>query len=89
MDESEVRETSRRRFTPPRRAGASSWPNYWYPVYAYVRRRGYDVEDARDLMQAFSAKLLEKNGLTPADTTRGRSARRLPLLRLACGTALG
>lgn len=46
--------------------------DYWYPLYAYVRRRGYEVEDARDLTQAFFAKLLEKKGLTTADPTRGR-----------------
>ncbi len=46
--------------------------DYWYPLYAYVRRRGYDAEDARDLTQAFFAKLLEKRGLTAANPTRGR-----------------
>ena len=41
-------------------------------MYAYVRRREYDVETARDLTQAFFTRLLEKNGLTTADSTRGR-----------------
>ena len=45
---------------------------YWYPLYAYARRRGYDTEDARDLTQAFFAKLLEKRDLRTADPTRGR-----------------
>lgn len=45
---------------------------YWYPVYAYVRRRGYSVEDARDLTQAFFARLIEKNDLRGADPARGR-----------------
>ena len=45
---------------------------YWYPVYAYVRRRGYSVEDARDLTQGFFARLLEKNDLRGADPARGR-----------------
>jgi len=26
---------------------------YWIPLYAYVRRKGYDVPDAQDLTQAF------------------------------------
>ena len=45
---------------------------YWYPLYAYARRRGYAEEDARDLTQAFFAKLLEKKDLRVADPTRGR-----------------
>jgi len=33
---------------------------YWYPLYAYIRRRGYPVEEAEDLTQAFFAKLIEE-----------------------------
>ena len=36
---------------------------YWYPLYAYVRRRGNRPEDAQDLTQEFFARLLEKNWL--------------------------
>ena len=36
---------------------------YWYPLYAYVRRRGHSREDAEDLTQGFFARLLEKNYL--------------------------
>jgi RNA polymerase sigma factor (sigma-70 family) len=45
---------------------------YWYPLYAYVRRRGYDEDDARDLTQSFFVHLLEKNRLALADPARGR-----------------
>src|SRR4051812_46002391 len=45
---------------------------YWFPVYAYVRRRGHDRHAAEDLTQAFFARLLEKNDLAAADRTRGR-----------------
>src|SRR3954451_16740246 len=45
---------------------------YWFPVYAYVRRRGHDRHAAEDLTQGFFARLLEKNDLAAADRTRGR-----------------
>ena len=55
-----------------RRALAELCEQYWYPLYAYVRRRGHDAEDARDLTQAFFAKLLEKRDLAHAEPARGR-----------------
>jgi RNA polymerase sigma-70 factor (ECF subfamily) len=45
---------------------------YWYPLYAYVRRRGHDANEAEDLTQAFFARLLEKDGLAAVTPTRGR-----------------
>lgn len=45
---------------------------YWFPVYAYVRRRGHDHHAAQDLTQGFFARLLEKNDLAVADPARGR-----------------
>jgi len=45
---------------------------YWYPLYAYVRRRGHSAEDSADLTQAFFARLLEKPFLQSADRERGR-----------------
>lgn len=45
---------------------------YWYPLYAYVRRRGHSAEDAQDLTQAFFARLLEKHWVEGADRERGR-----------------
>src|SRR5262245_61737238 len=33
---------------------------YWYPLYAYARRRGHDPHDAEDLTQEFFARLLQK-----------------------------
>lgn len=41
--------------------------SYWYPLYAYIRRRGYDPEQARDLTQDFFARALEKGLLGEAD----------------------
>ncbi|MFC1763450.1 RNA polymerase sigma factor [Planctomycetota bacterium] len=45
---------------------------YWFPLYAYLRRRGYDMHQAEDAIQAFFARLLEKNGLHRAQQNRGR-----------------
>jgi len=45
---------------------------YWYPLYAYVRRRGYAVEDAQDLTQEFFARLLAHNWVAKADRGKGR-----------------
>ena len=45
---------------------------YWYPVYAYVRTRGYQPSDAQDLTQEFFRLLLEKKYLRGADPERGR-----------------
>ena len=45
---------------------------YWYPLYSFVRRRGYSPHDAEDLTQAFFAHLLEKHGLERVDPELGR-----------------
>jgi DNA-directed RNA polymerase specialized sigma24 family protein len=45
---------------------------YWYPLYAYVRRRGHASEDARDLTQGFFRHLLEHKTLARADHLKGK-----------------
>lgn len=45
---------------------------YWYPLYAYIRRRGYQAGEAEDLAQGFFARLLEKDGLAAVTAARGR-----------------
>jgi DNA-directed RNA polymerase specialized sigma24 family protein len=45
---------------------------YWYPLYAYVRRKGYHPHDADELTQEFFARLLARNYLSVADRHRGR-----------------
>lgn len=42
---------------------------YWYPLYAYIRRRGNDPTEAEDLTQAFFARLIEKHYI--GDVTPG------------------
>lgn len=45
---------------------------YWYPLYAYVRRRGYDRHQAQDLTQAFFERMLEKSYLSSVDRSKGK-----------------
>jgi len=45
---------------------------YWYPLYAYVRQRGYATQDAEDLTQAFFTFLLEKDRLGSLIRERGK-----------------
>jgi RNA polymerase sigma-70 factor (ECF subfamily) len=45
---------------------------YWYPLYAYLRRRGLDPEDARDLTQGFLASLIERQDFEGLRQDRGR-----------------
>ena len=77
-----------RRFQPTRwslvqAAGQGSTPagraaleelaqNYWYPLYAYLRRKGESAEDAADLVQGLFALLIERGDLESAQAERGR-----------------
>jgi len=45
---------------------------YWYPLYAFVRRKGNGHEDASDLTQEFFARLLEKRYLKSVDSSLGK-----------------
>lgn len=44
---------------------------YWFPLYAYVRRRGHTKEDAEDSVQAFFERFLAKNYLAGLSAERG------------------
>ena len=56
-----------------RSALVSLCENYWYPLYAYLRRRGYPADQAQDLMQEFFVRLLEGRYLDRADRKRAGS----------------
>ncbi|HYX20268.1 MAG TPA: sigma-70 family RNA polymerase sigma factor [Thermoanaerobaculia bacterium] len=45
---------------------------YWFPLYAFIRRQGFDAEDARDLTQAYFARLIEKRDLEDVKPELGR-----------------
>jgi RNA polymerase sigma-70 factor (ECF subfamily) len=51
---------------------ASLCDAYWYPLYAYVRRRGYPADQAQDLTQEFFIRVLEGHYLDRADPEKGR-----------------
>jgi RNA polymerase sigma-70 factor (ECF subfamily) len=55
-----------------RSALASLCETYWYPLYAYLRRRGYPPDQAQDLTQEFFIRLLEGRYLDRADPEKGR-----------------
>jgi len=55
-----------------RSALVSLCESYWYPLYAYLRRRGYSADRAQDLTQDFFVRILEGRYLDRADQEKGR-----------------
>jgi RNA polymerase sigma-70 factor (ECF subfamily) len=55
-----------------RSALVSLCESYWYPLYAYLRRRGYPADGAQDLTQEFFKRVLEGRYLDRADPGKGR-----------------
>jgi RNA polymerase sigma factor (sigma-70 family) len=55
-----------------RSALVSLCEGYWYPLYAYVRRRGYQPDQAQDLTQEFFIRILQGRYLDRADPEKGR-----------------
>jgi RNA polymerase sigma-70 factor (ECF subfamily) len=55
-----------------RSALVSLCESYWYPLYAYLRRRGYPADQAQDLTQQFFMRVLEGRYLDHADPEKGR-----------------
>jgi len=45
---------------------------YWYPLYAYVRRKGHDAHTAEDLTQEFFARVINRHSFARVDRTKGR-----------------
>jgi len=55
-----------------RSALVSLCENYWYPLYAYLRRRGHPADQAQDLTQEFFTRVLQGRYLDRADPEKGR-----------------
>ena len=45
---------------------------YWYPIYTFVRRRGYGPDDAEDLTQGFFLHLLDHKALRQVSPVKGK-----------------
>ena len=45
---------------------------YWYPLYAFIRRRGHQPHEAQDLTQEFFTRLLQKDYLRAVDPKKGK-----------------
>lgn len=46
--------------------------SYWYPLYSFVRRKGFDANGAADLTQGFFASLIERNDFETIRKEKGR-----------------
>src|SRR5690348_978617 len=45
---------------------------YWFPLFAFSRRKGHTEEDAKDLTQQFFARLLERKDFQTVDARKGK-----------------
>src|ERR1044071_1418188 len=62
------------RQTDPQRARSARenlCGRYWYPLYAFIRRRGHGPHDAEDLTQSFFVHILEHDALSKVDRSKG------------------
>jgi RNA polymerase sigma-70 factor (ECF subfamily) len=55
-----------------RRALEEICTSYWPPLYAFIRRSGFNREDSEDLTQDFLRRLLERDTLAAVDAEKGK-----------------
>lgn len=67
-----VLEAARPESTGSQEAFGRLYRDYWYPLYAYVRRRGRSPHEAEELTQDFFVSLLEKERLRGLERSGGR-----------------
>ena len=58
---------------------------YWTPLYAFIRREGCSVEEAKDLTQDFFARWLERRDFETARQEKGRLRSYLLVSLSPCG----
>jgi len=58
--------------TKTREALANLCSTYWYPLYAFIRRKGFAPHDAEDLTQEFFYRFLERHALEKARPSAGK-----------------
>jgi len=51
---------------------ASLCSTYWYPLYAFIRRRGSTPHEAEDFTQEFFSRFLEKQALAGVQRAAGK-----------------
>lgn len=51
---------------------AELYRGYWYPLFAYLRRKGYSASDSADYLQSFFIELMEKDFLNAVEPEQGR-----------------
>src|SRR5687767_3748978 len=54
------------------RALAELYEQYRYPLYVYIRRKGYNHHDAQDLTQDFFAQFIHRKSLDGVSQEKGR-----------------
>jgi DNA-directed RNA polymerase specialized sigma24 family protein len=55
--------------------------DYWFPLYAFVRRHGLSRHEAEDIVQGLLADLIERGDMASMDQSKGRFR---SFLRAAC-----
>jgi RNA polymerase sigma-70 factor (ECF subfamily) len=58
--------------TAAKAALADLCSTYWYPLYAFIRRRGSGPQEAEDLTQEFFCRFLERNALAAVEPAAGK-----------------
>ena len=68
-----VRQSREDKDTGIRRESLSQlYRDYWYPLFIYLRRKGYDPESSADYVQGFFVELIDKDFLRSVAPEKGR-----------------